>query len=699
MKANPASILFLAGGACLLGLAACSSPTQYRSKVIAEASKLATDAKHPEIAAKLAEAAVTESSPRPRINSIGLQSIITFETSTLTKPTKILIPIEGAHLREPANPGAVNLAVQVVGTVPALPKIDYELVWPSQPGEPGSRADSELAYVQLNPDYVAKLKAHDRLRIIAAINRPAIAGTAGSHKFDETTAIAHREFTLYDVDTFRREVASARVPAHDIQAFPMPEKEVDYLFGPLVKRSYYVVRLTLRNTTGADKLVNSGLISATGRAIVTPSDKRQPTFTVPVTLSPQGPVQVYAILDDQTAWRKRPWVFRSLEFIGALGAVAVTTFPATPPDLAKGSTLFTGVFVPEMQKLWPDSWPGYKRNLVTFSMPELTKIPRQSTTAPKYLFFPKRELELFVSDQALFEIPGLPLLKKLPFRTSADDTKPTVRIVSLGFDSLDIPFENVVEPGQVSLASQLARVGERLEVRVGELTSFKHRLAAAAGTKEDAMVVDQVSKKQITASLTAITAARDAIKGKSETEVITDIAAGTEGEPKKSFTELKEALEGLVKVAENLAGFTKPESDLYKSALTDSSDAAFSLAALDKLRRSTIKEATADVLAYSESRSGQDKVDTVKQRLEASEALTKFITTAATLLTDQSLLTALDAIKTSGKADKAQRALINSVYATLKQARTVPVIPEFDPEGYAKLTTSVTTAPAETPQG
>jgi hypothetical protein len=123
------------------------------------------------------------------------------------------------------------------------------------------------------------------------------------------------------------------------------------------------------------------------------------------------------------------------------------------------------------------------------------------------------------------------------------------------------------------------------------------------------------------------------------------------------------------------------------------------LAALEKFHNTTIKEATADVLAYSESRSGQEKVDTVKQRIEASEALTKFITSAATLLTDKPLLAALDGIKTSGKADKAQRELISSVYATLKQARTVPVIPEFDPEGYAKLKTSVTTAPAETPQG
>lgn len=633
---------------------------------------------------------------RAQINSIGLQSIITFERNPTSS---ILIPIEGFHLREnPAGGNASsrteNITVQVIGTVPAVPDIDYKLVWgDSKKNSAPNTADTDLAYVQLEPNYVAKLKAHDRLRIIAAVHRQATevkSGLLETQNFPESTAIAHREFTVYDVETYRNEVAKARVPAHDIQAFPIPEKEVQYLFGPLVAKSYFVMRLTLRNTSDTDKLVNSGLISATGRAIVEPANRYQPTFTVPVTLSPQGPIQVYAILDDQTPWRRRPWVFRSLEFIGALSSTAVTTFTHTPTDLVKGTALFTGVVIPESQKLWPDDWPGYKRNLVTFAMPELTKIPRQSTSSPKYLFFPKRELELFVSDQSLFE--KLSITKSIagiPWRTSEDSAKPVVRIVSIGFDSLDIPFENALEPGQISLATRIGRLNDQLETQIDKLTQFKNRLEAAnkLTNKDDAFVLGSATLGRLRASRNALQETFNVISSKSPNDIILGLPVDANESIKAAeYDSLKQALQNLIFVVESMVDLTDSSSGLYHSILTDTSKAAFSLDALKHLEKNVSRTAAVDVLTYSNSLYSEAKINAINHRLEASQSLLAFIESAARTLTGQELLSMLSSIgKKEGKTGKEERSLIFSLYATLKAQRNIPALPQFDGLGFQKI--------------
>ncbi|MCF3651607.1 immunoglobulin domain-containing protein [Synoicihabitans lomoniglobus] len=588
-----------------------------------------------------------------------------------------------------------------MGTVPAVPGLDYELVWPDEDLGAATSVTSELVYVQLNPVYVEKLQAHDRLRIIAAVHRGkslTSGGITGQRTLPATTAIAHREFILYDIETYRREVIASRVPAHDIQAFPLPEKEVEYLFGPLVRRSYYVIRLTLRNTSGTDKLVNSGLISATGRALVVPLDKSQPTFTVPVTLSPQGPVQVYTILDDQTPWRTRPWVFRGLEFIGALGAAAVTSFPNSSTDLVKGTALLTGVFVPEMKKLWPDDWAGFKKNVVTFSMPELTKIPGQSTTSPMYLFFPKRELELFVSDQALYESPVLFAVQDyLPVRTKADNAKPKVRIVSIGFDSLDVPFENTLAPAKISLAGRIASANEEVEVRIDELTRIKNRLEAASASGEAALVIGQVSKRQLVEFQEMAKKALAIVNIESAT-ADSNVSSGDVAGGESTFvkdTELSEALEGLLVVANGLIGFYELKGELYETTLTESGNASFSLLGLEKLKIGALRDATTGVLTYSDSQSGEEMLRTIKERIEASEALVKFIAVAAKLLAENSLVAALGAIAQPAEGmepmDQRPRSRVIGVFATLKQARSVPVLPNFDRDNYPQLRSNLNT--------
>src|SRR5262249_29033136 len=160
----------------------------------------------------------------------------------------------------------------------------------------------------------------------------------------------------------------------DMMAFPLPDHEIDSMFGPYVRNRYFVVRLSIRNTTADAKLISTGMIRAEGRAIVEPENNEQPSYTVPVSIAPQSLDQIYTILDDEGVEMPRAWTFRSLEFIGALGSAWNAAF-SNSLRVSKNLGLLTGVFIPEAQKLSPDRWPGYKRNIVQFAMPDLIKVP------------------------------------------------------------------------------------------------------------------------------------------------------------------------------------------------------------------------------------------------------------------------------------------------------------------------------------
>ena len=225
--------------------------------------------------------------------------------------------------------------------------------------------------------------------------------------------------TLYDVNDDRH-VLDGLVPIGDIDAFPLPETEASYLFGPLITKDYFVVKLTLRNSGSQDKLVNVGMISASGSALVEPEDPSKPIYTVPITIPPQSPIQVYSILDSQAEYQPRSWVFRSLQFVGTLGAAAVTSYTHVPSYASKGVALYSGALVPALETLVPDTWPGYERNLVNSSLPELVKVPKLSTTTPKYIFFSEKDIELVVSDPSNVPYRSFPVLSSKEKITNAN---------------------------------------------------------------------------------------------------------------------------------------------------------------------------------------------------------------------------------------------------------------------------------------
>jgi hypothetical protein len=199
-------------------------------------------------------------------------------------------------------------------------------------------------------------------------------------------SFATRRFVLYDIDTYRTDYLKNRVPIADIDAFPLSTDETQKLFGPVVDDDYFAVRVSFRNTTSQDILVSTGMIKVFGQASVTIQSNQFPSYTIPVEVMPQSREQVYSVVSDNKPDQPREVFFRSLEFTGAL-ATAISAGFGGAPDLIKGISVFTGVGIPEGEKLFPDPVPAYLKNLVDYSMPDLVKVPKQTTIDHKYLFF------------------------------------------------------------------------------------------------------------------------------------------------------------------------------------------------------------------------------------------------------------------------------------------------------------------------
>jgi hypothetical protein len=588
----------------------------------------------------------------PRINNIGQQSILTFDR----KGSPLVISVEGFNLRDPGKPS--SLSVHINGSVP-ITNDEYTWSWSKNFSDP-TKDSVDLAEIKLNPIYVEKLKTGDHLEVLIGLRRTETIGKQSN----ERIAYAHRTFTVYDLEDYRRDVIPARVPAHDIQAFPLPEAESRYLFGPAISESFFVVRLTLRNSHGDDRLVNSGLISATGRAIVEPPSASDVTYTVPVKISPQGPTQVFAILDYREGQNARAWIFRSLEFVGALGTTAVTAFSGTPADLKSGVSIFTGVVMPESRKLWPDSWPGYKRNLVNFSMPELTKIPKQSTTSPKYLFFAKRDLELMVSDPSLFEkqwqFDGPSI--KLHGRSVVS---PKVRVISLAFDNLEIPFEAVTAPGETDAVELLGRVQVDNAKLIERLQSIQNGWSGGYFSRS-VKFTELKSVQTKLANLAARLASADS---------------------ERSNVQLKAAIDDLSILSAYLVNAENKSGGANEIFSQD-----FGLGSLG------LKSATANrdeltllmrrVIGNSTSIPLVERLDKINQQTKNGESSILFLEMAADGLANTSFAAAVDKLCEALPKDSdvsGDRQHVIALYETLKSFRTVKIASSFAKEEYDKI--------------
>lgn len=464
----------------------------------------------------------------PRIHSIQSGNILHFQSKEDQSPSSTLdeqiiqIPIEGRDL----HPDCVDFKVVILGkTFRSIQHPEKYLRL-----EPPTRSNPDSALLILTNDYLKTLTSEDQLAIHAMVSQHDFLEENGKRAEKRAVSYATRTITFYSDRDYRTKVLSARVPTHDIEAFPLPDEEVEKIYGPLVSDNFYVVDLSIRNRNNVAKLVNTGMIVASGRAIVTKQEpvspfptlllpwkwfggssekegKDKPEYTIPVSVVPRSATLMYAVLDDEEVEQPRAKFFRGLELVGAIASAVTAPYGGIAANQA--ANLFSGVFIPSARKALPDRWPGFKRNIVNNAMQDLLKIPANSVAGHKHLFFSKNKIDTLISDQSMFdlryldyyagpftnrryEVPPMPELGSLIFlptagmidyrqlRDKPQSGAPSTKVISLQFDNMDIPFEEVVESAEgqtrvilenleLDLKGQIDKL-ERIRSNVGQVT-------------------------------------------------------------------------------------------------------------------------------------------------------------------------------------------------------------------------------------
>ena len=332
----------------------------------------------------------------------------------------------------------------------------------------------------------------------------------------EPSFTSSRDFTFYKVEDYRDRFVDRRIRPDDISAFPLPRDEMVDLFGHYVAGNYFVVRLSVRNTEAEEKIINSGMIRVSGRAMVEfeigeedPVEKTKPNpsrwsprqtrtsnqqtrtskemepkkknrlfrYTIPIEVTPHSKEQIYTIVDDTEVESRRSVFFSGMEFFGALATGYNSAF-IDSKNTAKAVGLFTGIYIPEYKKLYANRYPDYKRNIVNYAMDDLTKVPANGITTHKFLFFPRSKIESVITDPNSY---GKNSMKSYLYCTQLlrQDEKessifasnksyrsntwkrtlgfqqPDTFIVHLNFDNMDIPLEYSVAPADRRLAEEV----------------------------------------------------------------------------------------------------------------------------------------------------------------------------------------------------------------------------------------------------
>ncbi len=268
------------------------------------------------------------------------------------------------------------------------------------------------------------------------------------------------------MERYKRKYLYRLVPLENFTLAHIPTEQVRRLFGGAIDERFFAVAVTIRNSSDSDQLVGLGMIRAVGRALVGTGDRkerreaRHNRFTVPVESAPQSLERVHAVLLGEASRRGRSVTFRALTFVGAL-ATAAATFGGLPGDYEKGVSVFTGIFIPELDRAWVDQHPSHLRNLVAFAMQDLTKVPANSASPTRVLFFPRSNIEGMVLDTSFFGTHNVEEWNGI-LRDDRGFEPPHVHIVRMEFEALEIPFEdNTTTAGtdaRDDVLSQLARI-------------------------------------------------------------------------------------------------------------------------------------------------------------------------------------------------------------------------------------------------
>lgn len=375
-----------------------------------------------------------------------------------------------------------------------------------------------------------------------------------SERARRPSKVIRKTFELQSDVEFLANVAPRRVSLADIQAFPMASGAVQDVFGNLVDDHYYVVALRVFNRTETDYVITTGLIGARGQVLVYQDGADTlPAFMVPTTVQPERMSLVYSFVNDRRADKPREWIFRSLQFVGALATGIFNAFPAGE-DTIRGLGIFTGILIPEGEKLWPDHAPNHLKALVTFGMPDVAKVPAGGS-AGGVLFYAKKQLHSTVHDVAYFSRSGDALVQPSQF------------VAALQLDGLDVRFERVQNEADRRILQEIT--DERSGKAAGAAGDALSRRIA------DAIAAFEASRRKIEEAAAAadaraakLKASGDALKA---SEVAgADVPAGTEAAEKARAT-IAEAAAAIRSVVGALAETApiKARAEAARRALQD----------------------------------------------------------------------------------------------------------------------------------
>ncbi len=111
-----------------------------------------------------------------------------------------------------------------------------------------------------------------------------------------------RTFTLFTSQVYRDTVLSHQIEEQNITAYPLNYAQSRDSFGDYVATHYYPVRLTLRNPSEQDQIIQLGAVTAQGRILVASDTTNSgPMFSVPVSLAPVSAQNIYSLVKDTLA--------------------------------------------------------------------------------------------------------------------------------------------------------------------------------------------------------------------------------------------------------------------------------------------------------------------------------------------------------------------------------------------------------------
>lgn len=441
-----------------------------------------------------------------------------------------------------------------------------------------------------------------------------------------------RTFVLFTPQDYRTLVLARQIEIQNITAFPLPEKEAVKLFGKFVGQNFYALRLTLTNPSDKDQIVSLGMIKAYGRALVATDASVGPPFTKPIDVAPQSQQQVYTMVQNGKSDLPREWIFRSLDLAGALATAIGPAFGASQ-DYIKAVAIATGTGLPGLKTLWVDKVPFHLQNIVNFAMPDLVKVPKGGSVDGKYLFFSKDRLQGVLQDPLLrYKEKHLKPGKAFDFSAS---------VVSLSFDTLQIPFENITSSAEGALADKVADLKSRAGMTANLYTVIRSEWSATGGSI-GGLTAPDFNKLQ--GALTSAITSADALKSyTNQTELKTNLRAW-------------QTNTALLKPG-NLAG------QLFDSPTIGSLALSACISSLVQVEQGMLQSKPASLY--------EGTVKGVEKTVQAAEARLAFVQAVAETIAQKSLWSVLEEVKADAKPDS-----LNQVVDQLSKALAVlPKVP------------------------